>query len=135
MCAVGIDEVIGFEILQGSYNFENFIEFINTGALELGIGPIDLNQVIKESPKLTGVKDLQELKATLDFNFSSYENFQNEVLKFKPNALTKEYLDFISKFTNTSPDVLLSFTELNEALSNYQVAMKKENLRLSAQKL
>lgn len=116
-------------------SFRDFIEFINAkpdlpGAVrnplqDINFNYIDLDQVIKESPKLTGVKDLQELKATLDFNFSSYENFQNEILKIKPNALTKDYLDFISKFTNTSPDVLLSFTELNEELSNYQVAMKK----------
>lgn len=105
---------------DGQRVFREFINFINNPpekigfqdekVSELGFGPLDLNDVIKESPKLTGVQSFDELKSVLDSGLHD----------FTASRKAADTLSRLSELTGTSVNDMLNFSRVDQEVESYK---------------
>jgi hypothetical protein len=119
-------------------SFRDFIEFINTKPdlfdgvrnplHDNDLGPIDLNQVIKESPKLTGIRTLDELKLAIGHACPNFRELADSFLKTQATVTAPELLEFFSKLTTTPVSDLINFPEIQTKVQKYIEGLHKLDL-------
>ena len=117
-------------------DLRKFINFINNPNADIngqpnpmqdlrGLASIDLAEIVKESPKLTGVQTYTELESAMRHNYPGYADIYAAVAQPGQRPETKKYLDFMSKFTATDKDTILGFGLLDDQLNNYRNSFDK----------